>query len=74
MIVSSRDISSPLQWFALVLAILLAASTLAQAQGTAAQRQNPDGEWRYQSADAWGTRYSPADQIDASNFSDLEEA
>ena len=74
MIVSSRDISSPLQWFALVLAILLAAPTLAQAQGTAAQRQNPDGEWRYQSADAWGTRYSPADQIDASNFSDLEEA
>ncbi|SVB99752.1 uncharacterized protein METZ01_LOCUS252606, partial [marine metagenome] len=37
-------------------------------------RQNPYGEWRYQSADAWGTRYSPVDQINAENFGDLEEA
>ena len=43
------------------------------AQGQSAQdRRNPDGEWRYQSADAWGTRYSPLDQINASNFNDLE--
>ena len=35
---------------------------------------NPYGEWRYQSADAWGTRYSPVNQIDASNFEDLEVA
>ena len=40
----------------------------------AQDRGNPDGEWRYQSADAWGTRYSPLDQIDASNFEDLEVA
>ena len=38
------------------------------------ERQNPYGEWRYQSADAWGTRYSPVNQIDASNFEDLEVA
>ena len=37
-------------------------------------RGNPFGEWRYQSADAWGTRYSPIDQIDADNFEDLEVA
>jgi glucose dehydrogenase len=40
----------------------------------AQDRRNPAGEWRYQSADAWGTRYSPVDQIDASNFKDLEIA
>jgi quinoprotein glucose dehydrogenase len=40
--------------------------------GNAQQRDNPDGEWRYQSADAWGTRYSPVDQVDASNFTNLE--
>ena len=38
------------------------------------ERQNTYGEWRYQSADAWGTRYSPVNQIDASNFEDLEVA
>src|SRR5690606_5947879 len=37
-------------------------------------RQNPVGEWRYQSADAWGTRYSPLTQIDGSNFGDLAVA
>ena len=36
------------------------------------ERGNPPGEWRYQSGDAWGTRYSPLTQIDASNFEDLE--
>ena len=39
---------------------------------SAQERGNPVGEWRYQSGDAWGTRYSPLDQIDASNFEDLE--
>ena len=50
--------------------ILLAVPALAFAQ----ERGNPEGEWRYQSGDAWGTRYSPLDQIDASNFEDLEVA
>lgn len=31
-----------------------------------------NGEWRYWGGDAGGTRYSPLDQIDASNFEDLE--
>ena len=52
------------------LGILLAVPGLAFAQ----ERGNPHGEWRYQSGDAWGTRYSPLDQIDASNFEDLEVA
>ena len=52
--------------FALALAALLVAPTFAQDRGS------PYGEWRYQSGDSWGTRYSPLDQIDASNFEDLE--
>ena len=52
----------------LVLGLLLVAPTL----GFGQDRQNPYGEWRYQSGDAWGTRFSPVDQINASNFADLE--
>ncbi len=51
---------------ALGLALLLPA--LAGAQG------GPAAEWRYQSADASGTRYSPATQINAGNFTDLQIA
>ena len=58
------------QSFALAVATCLAAPTLGHTQ----DRGNPDGEWRYQSADSWGTRYSPVDQIEASNFSELEVA
>ena len=55
---------------ALALGAVLAVPTLAVAQ----ERGNPYGEWRYQSADAWGTRYSPLDQVNAENFGDLEVA
>jgi quinoprotein glucose dehydrogenase len=37
-------------------------------------RNNPTGEWRYQSGDAWGTRFSPLDQINAANFEKLRVA
>jgi len=37
-------------------------------------RGNAPGEWRYWGADAWSTRYSPLDQINASNFASLEVA
>jgi quinoprotein glucose dehydrogenase len=40
----------------------------AQAPGTA------NGEWHYLGGDSAHTRYSPADQIDADNFEDLESA
>ena len=63
--------------FALTLITLLvsAGSVHAQGGGTQAlERGTPFGEWRYWGADAWSTRYSPLDQIDASNFDDLEQA
>ncbi len=56
--------------FILALVVILAIPTLAPGQ----ERGNPYGEWRYQSADAWGSRFSPVDQIDAENFEDLEVA
>ena len=37
-------------------------------------RGNAPGEWRYWGADAWSTRYSPLDQINASNFDKLQVA
>src|SRR5690349_20065762 len=43
-------------------------------QGTMLVRGNAPGEWRYWGADAWSTRYSGLDQIDASNFSNLQVA
>ena len=52
----------------LALGLVLVVPALPDAQ----ERGNPEGEWRYQSGDAWGTRYSSLDQIDASNFGDLE--
>ena len=33
-----------------------------------------NGEWQSYTGDARGTRYSPLDQINADNFSDLEVA
>jgi glucose dehydrogenase len=37
-------------------------------------RGNAPGEWRYWGGDAWSTRYSPLDQINASNFGKLKIA
>ena len=39
-----------------------------------AQPSTKNGEWPYYTADLNGTRYSPLDQINASNFSRLEVA
>ena len=38
------------------------------------ERGNPAGEWRYQSADAGGTRYSSLEQINGENFEELDIA
>ena len=43
-------------------------AAFAQAPGTA------NGEWHFIGGDSAHTRYSPADEIDADNFEDLEEA
>ncbi|MCY3548146.1 MAG: PQQ-binding-like beta-propeller repeat protein [Gemmatimonadetes bacterium] len=56
---------------ALILAALTL-TTLSLAAPPTASAQ--DGEWRYWGADAASSRYSPLDQIDASNFNDLEVA
>jgi len=37
-------------------------------------RGNAPGEWRYWGSDAFSTRYSPLDQINASNFNTLQMA
>jgi glucose dehydrogenase len=43
-------------------------------QPPALVRGNVPGEWRYWGGDAWSTRYSPLDQINASNFGKLKVA
>ncbi|MFN8580358.1 MAG: PQQ-binding-like beta-propeller repeat protein [Gemmatimonadaceae bacterium] len=44
------------------------------AQRPTTVRGNAPGEWRYWGADAWSTRYSPLDQINSSNFNQLQIA
>ena len=56
----------------LAVAALLIAAVPAQAQNGGPGE--PGEEWHYWGGDAWSTRYSPLDQIDASNFADLEVA
>ena len=56
---------------ALPLSVLLAAPVFLVAQGGPGTE---NGEWHYLGGDAAHTRYSPLDQIDASNFEDLEIA
>lgn len=52
-----------------------AATLLCTAVPAVAQTgQSASAEWRYWGGDAKSTRYSPLDQIDASNFADLEVA
>ena len=55
-----------------------AGALLAQAVHAAAPaplvRGNAYGEWRAWGADAWSTRYSPLDQINARNFDSLQVA
>ena len=63
----------------LISAAVLAAAVIAPisqrvAQQAALVRGNAPLEWRYWGADAWSTRYSAADQIDASNFDSLQVA
>jgi len=48
--------------------LALPVASVAQGPGT------DDSQWTYLGGDAWHTRYTPADQINASNFEDLEVA
>src|SRR5438132_1681391 len=51
--------------------LLLAIALLAQ---SGYQPSTRNGEWPHYTADSKGTRYSPLDQVKASNFNDLEVA
>src|SRR3954471_20084134 len=56
--------------------LVLARSDTSRAveKGAPRGRGNFPGEWRYWGADAWSTRYSPLDQVNASNFDSLKVA
>src|SRR5262245_39488955 len=49
-------------------------ANLLGAQAKPGPRGNVPGEWRVWGADAWSTRYSPLDQINAQNFNSLQIA
>lgn len=57
-------------------ALLLVATSMevAAQNARATVRGNVPGEWRYWGGDAWSSRYSPLDHINASNFDSLEIA
>ena len=61
---------SPMHWVILTFGLVLAMPTTSLAQGPGTE----DGQWTYLGGDAWHTRYTTADQINASNFGDLEVA
>jgi len=54
--------------------LALACAALALAQAGTAQKGAANREWRHYGGDAGGTKYSPLDQIDASNVKDLQIA
>ncbi len=64
------SLTAPGSWLSLALAALFLLPLAVDGQ----DRGTPEGEWRYWGADAWSTRYSSLDQIDASNFEDLQLA
>jgi quinoprotein glucose dehydrogenase len=51
-----------------------AAAESPAAESSPIVRGAPEGEWRFWGADMHSTRYSPLDQIDADNFTNLEVA
>src|SRR5438067_3536052 len=55
-------------------ALLVLSEQSSARQGAALVRGNKPGEWRYWAADAWSTRYSALDQINANNFDSLQVA
>ena len=54
--------------------LLVHATQSSAVQGRQLARGNKPGEWRYWGGDAWSTRYSALDQINASNFNSLQVA
>src|SRR6476620_7559488 len=59
---------------AVLMAGLLSLTIALSRPQTATQPSTKNGDWPYYTADLKGTKYSPLDQIKASNFKDLEVA
>ena len=59
-----------LLWLTLAFTTVLALPAAGSAQGPGTE----SGQWTYLGGDAWHTRYTPADEINASNFENLEVA
>src|SRR5262245_32792955 len=57
-----------------LLALAVAAPRLGAQRNAAGAPSTKNGEWPHYTGDLRGSRYSPLDQIDASNFSKLEVA
>jgi quinoprotein glucose dehydrogenase len=68
-----RTLGSAASLLAAFLFILFVVQSRAD-QGPTLARGNAHGEWRVWGADLWSTRYSPLDQINASNFDSLQVA
>jgi len=74
-VISARSLGAALLGAAaLVSVFFVRVDSSSAVQGTQLARGNAPGEWRAWGADAWSTRYSPLDQINASNFKSLEVA
>ena len=54
--------------------LVFACAVLLSVQAGKAQRGTTSGEWRHYGGDAGGTKYSPLDQINASNVNKLQIA
>jgi glucose dehydrogenase len=65
---------SILAFGALAAGVLVHVEQSSAKQGAELVRGNKPGEWRYWGADAWSSRYSALDQIDATNFDSLQVA
>src|ERR1044072_4584916 len=54
--------------------LLLSVTSIASGQAPSGQPSTAKGDWTYYNADIKGSKYSPLDQINASNFGKLEVA
>src|SRR6476660_2146564 len=59
---------------AVVIALFSLSIAVSRPQQYASQPSTKNGEWPYYTADVKGSKYSPLDQINGSNFKDLEVA
>ena len=66
--------SGRISWLSIPIVLALAWMALSGQSQSSGQPSTKNGEWPHYTADLKGTKYSPLDQIDASNFNKLEVA